>query len=310
MEPADLTIAIPTYNRGAILVSTISRLLAMPHPARSILIVDQTETHPDEVNQQLSAWAAAEKILWLRLTEPSIPHAMNVALEVATTPLVLFLDDDIEPLSDLAKEHADAHGEPSTWAVVGQILQPDEQEVFVSPRHAGRARLEDLDFAFSSSVGTFISNAMAGNLSVVRERVLSIGGFDENFIGAAYRFETDFAFRICEAGGAIWFEPRAGLRHLKLASGGLRSFGDHRRTASPAHSVGDYYFALQHADVKLWRYVAKRLAKNVATKYLLAHPWWIPSKLVGELRGFLEARRLHERGPRLIGWARTMKSPV
>jgi len=102
-------------------------------------------------------------------------------------------------------------------------------------------------FRFHSDRGRFLTNVMAGNLSVDRERALAIGGFDENFIGAAYRFETEF----CHSPGrrqaaTIWFEPRASIHHLKLATGGLRSFGDHRSTASPVHSAGDYYFAILH----------------------------------------------------------------
>jgi len=132
-----------------------------------------------------------------------------------------------------------------------------------------------------------------------RERALAIGGFDENFVGAAYRFETDFAVRLVAAGGTIWFEPQASIHHLKLATGGLRSFGDHRSSASPAHSVGDYYFALRHRP-PFWRYALARIRRNIATRYHLRHPWTIPTKLVGELRGLLLARRLARTGPRLL----------
>src|SRR5947207_12272097 len=139
---------------------------------------------------------------------------------------------------------------------------------------------------------------MAGNLSVKRQQAIDAGGFDENYVFAAYRFETDFALRLTAAGGRIRFEPRASLRHLKLPSGGLRAFGDHRVTASPAHAAGDYYFALHHRP--FWRYAARRLVKNVATRFHLAHPWHIPSKLIGEMRGMLLARRLARQGPKLL----------
>jgi hypothetical protein len=139
---------------------------------------------------------------------------------------------------------------------------------------------------------------MAGNLSVKRERALQIGGFDENFTGAAYRFETDFAMRIAAAGGKIWFEPLASLRHLQLSSGGLRSYGDHRSSPKPVHSMGDYYFALHHVP-HFWRYAAGRIVKNVATRYLATHPWLIPAKLIGESRGLIAARSLHRKGRRL-----------
>ncbi|HUR82865.1 MAG TPA: glycosyltransferase [Thermoanaerobaculia bacterium] len=285
-----ITIAIPTYNRGTILVETIERLLQLTPRAEAIVIADQTTTHPPGVEDRLRAWHDAQVIRWLRLPEPSIPKAMNDALEAATTPLVLFFDDDIVPDAGIAGAHVDAHGDAGIWAVAGQVLQPGEE-----PRPSTG---EGLHFRFNSTAGAFVNNVMAGNLSVKRERALQIGGFDENFVGAAYRFETDFAMRVTAAGGKIWFEPRATLRHLQLATGGLRSYGDHRTAAVPAHSAGDYYFALNHMP-RFWSYAARRLVQNVATRYLAAHPWHIPGKLIGEWRGLRLARALHRKGRRL-----------
>jgi GT2 family glycosyltransferase len=293
-----ITVAIPTYQRGTILVETIRRLLALDVRADAILIVDQTRAHPAEVEQQLGAWDAAGTIRWRRLPEPSIPHAMNVALLEAATELVLFLDDDVEPSARLVAEHAAAHAAGDLWAVVGQILQPGEE-----PAHFTRPS-DDLEFPFRHDEAATVTNVMAGNLSVRRERALAVGGFDENYVGAAYRFETDFALRVVAAGGTIRYEPRASLRHLKLATGGLRAYGDHRVTASPLHTVGDYYFALAHRH-DFARYAARRVVKNTITRYHATHPWTIPAKLIGELRGFLLARRLRRSGPKLI---RTMSN--
>ena len=284
-----ITVAIPTYNRGAIVVETLRRLFALTPPADAIIVVDQSP----EANPDLARWQAEGKIRHLRLDAPSIPHAMNVALQEASTPLVLFLDDDLEPSPGLIAAHAESHRDHGAAAVVGQILQPGEV-----PMHIDQP-VDDLEFRFHSDRGRFLTNVMAGNLSVDRERALAIGGFDENFIGAAYRFETEFAIRLAATGATIWFEPRASIHHLKLATGGLRSFGDHRSTASPVHSAGDYYFAILHRP-PLWRYALTRIRRNVATRYHLRHPWAIPTKLVGELRGLLLARRLARRGPRLL----------
>jgi GT2 family glycosyltransferase len=290
-----ITVAIPTYNRGAILVETVRRLLALDTRAEAILLVDQTRQHPEDVNAQLTRWNEAGDVSWIRLPEPSVPHAMNVALLEARTPLVLFLDDDIEPSPGLVAEHLRAHAGGEVAAAVGQILQPGE-----TPQHHVHPA-DDLQFHFNHDEACDVTNVMAGNLSVNREAALSVGGFDENYVGAAYRFESDFALRLVAAGGRIRFEPHASLRHLKISTGGLRSFGDHRVTISPLHAVGDYYFALKHRKDRFWRYAARRLMQNVATRYHLRHPWTIPTKLTGELRGIALARRLDRAGAKLLG---------
>ena len=291
----NITIAIPTYNRGEILVETIAHLLALPAKAEKIIVADQTREHPPAVQRQLEAWSSAGDIDWLRLPEPSIPRAMNAALLAAWTDLVLFLDDDIEPSPTLVAEHLRAHGEADIVAVAGQVLQPGETQ-----QHFELCG-DELQFHFNHDKACDVPNMMAGNVSVKRDAALRIGGFDENYIGAAYRFETDFAYRLRAGGRRIRYEPRASLHHLKLSSGGLRSFGDYRSTLSPAHSVGDYYFALQHRHDRFWRYALQRLVRDVATRYHLKHPWTIPTKLIGELRGIALARRLARRGPQLIG---------
>ncbi|HEX9983235.1 MAG TPA: glycosyltransferase [Thermoanaerobaculia bacterium] len=281
-----ISIAIPTYNRDAVLVETVERLLALTPPADEILIVDQTVAHPPEIEAKL----AALPIRWIRLAEPSIPKAMNVALREARSSHVLFLDDDVIPSPSLVAEHAAAHTE-GVWAVVGQVLQPGEEPAHFDEATLRRGLLRDLEFRFRHDTACDVQNVMAGNLSVDREKALSIGGFDEQFIAVAYRFESDFALRIVKAGGRIRYEPRATLRHLKAPSGGVRAYGDHRTSAHPAHSVGDYYFALKHLP-RFWPYALQRLRKNVLTRYHLTHPWQLPSKITGELRGIRLARKL------------------
>jgi GT2 family glycosyltransferase len=292
-----LSIVIPTYGRGRVLCDTIASLLTLDQAADEIVVVDQTRAHPREIESRLSAWSASGAIRLLKLDTPSIPHAMNAGLRAARNPLVLFLDDDIVPATDLVRAHVAALSDPGLGASAGQVLQPGQVPV---PRDDGARGVMDLHFPFHSDSPCEVGNVMAGNLCVRRDTALSIGGFDENFIGVAYRFETDFARRLIASGGRIRFEPAASIRHLRIASGGTRTWGDHRTSLSPMHSVGDYYFALRHVR-PFWPYVARRLRSNVLTRFHLRHPWAIAPKIIGEIRGLVLARRLARRLPARAG---------
>ncbi|HYI10635.1 MAG TPA: glycosyltransferase [Thermoanaerobaculia bacterium] len=294
-----LTIAIPTYNRGAILCETIEQLLRLEPHANEIVIVDQTPAHPPEVAAKLQAWENAGAIRMVRLAQPSIPQAMNRALREAKSAHVLFLDDDIIPSLRLVGAHAEALRESGVWAAVGQVLQPGEEPAHFHELVLRRGAVQDLEFRFTHDEPCDVQNVMAGNLSVDRAKTLSIGGFDENFIAVAYRFETDFALRIVAAGGRIRYTPAASIRHLKAPGGGVRAYGDHRTSPSPAHSAGDYYFARLHVK-KFWSYAANRLLHNVVTRYHMNHPWAIPGKLIGELRGLWQGIRLAKGGRRFV----------
>lgn len=295
-----VSVAIPTYGRDEVLLDTVRAMLALETRADELLVLDQTPQHVEAVERALADLDLQGEIRWIRLPRPSIPATMNRAFLEAKGDVVLFLDDDVIPSQDLVRGHRDAYENASVWAVVGQVLQPGETGIDPPQLTLSESR-RDLEFAFNQNRGAFVENVMAGNLSVRRERAIQVGGFDENYVTVAHRFESDFAIRVVEAGGRIWFEPSASIRHLKAPSGGTRSWGHPLTSASPAHSVGDYYFGLTSiARGKRLAYTAHRMFRSVRTRFHLRHPWWIPVKLVGEFRGLAQALLLRRRGRALL----------
>jgi len=286
-----VSIVIATFGRHDVLAATIRSLLELAKPADELVVVDQNPSHPDVVADQLAAWEAEGAILRLVRAAPSIPGAMNDGLLAANGDIVLYLDDDIVPCAQLVAAHQRAHRKQLNRIVAGQLLQPGE---FPEP-------LVGAAFSYRSSVPQEVAGVIGANFSVGRQLALSIGGFDENFVSVAYRFEADFCDRARAAGATIWFEPAASARHLKVASGGTRSYGDHLRTWQPSHAVGEYYYLLNSRTVRArWRRIALRPLRAVRTRHHLLRPWWIPVTLVAEARGLIAASRLARRGPRLL----------
>lgn len=297
-----LSIVIPTYGRDKVLVETLDGLLRLEDRAEEILVIDQSKEHDRRTNEHLERWHQTGEIRWIRRREPSITAAMNAGLQAARGQLVLFLDDDLIPGTNLCRGHQAAFAaRPEMWASVGQVIQPWQRpESLVPPRLACGLR-KDFDFPFHSLQAAKVSNVMAGNLCVDREKAISIGGFDERFLGTAYRFETDFARRLLAAGGAIWFTPAARIDHLRVARGGTRQQGNHLASPDPRHGVGDYYYAFRHG--RRWeatRYAMWRFVREFTTRYHARHPWAIPVKAWGELRAWVWGWRLARRGPRLM----------
>jgi glycosyltransferase involved in cell wall biosynthesis len=302
-----LSVAIPTYGRDAVLVDTIAAILRIGGQTRGfkeLIVVDQTAKHEAEADAQLATWDARREIRWLRLPQANLTRAMNLALCEAGGEIVLFLDDDIVPSERLLTVHLESFArEPGLTAVVGQILQPGEEPEAVPYQPTGDRLRRYMDFPFRSTEGCFIENAMAGNLSVRRDRAMAIGGFDESFgPPVASRFESEFAKRLVDRGGLIWFEPAASIRHLRAPFGGTRAFGSHLTSALPCFGVGDYYFALRVGrGWNRWWYILRKPFREVRTRFHLRHPWWIPVKLIGEVRALLQALRLAWRPPELLG---------
>lgn len=307
---AELTIGIviPTYRREKILLDTIEYHLAQTSVLSQfdeLIVIDQTAEHEPETANQLGIWNEEGKIRWIKCKEPHLTRSMNSGLLAAKSDLVLYTDDDVIPAKNWLEAHVGSHQEhPDTWAIVGQILQPGEEAESIPYQPSGGHLKRYMDFPFRCTQGQYIENAMAGNLSIKREKAIQIGGFDENFPPpVASRFESEFAKRLIRNGGRIWFEPKASLRHLAATTGGTRSKGSHLISMSPHHGVGDYYFALRTGQgMEKWWYVFLKPFREVRTKFHLRHPWWIPVKLIGELRAFFQAIKLYKEKPKFIDY--------
>ncbi|HYV03110.1 MAG TPA: glycosyltransferase, partial [Blastocatellia bacterium] len=78
---ASISVVIPTYRRERVLLDTIDYLVRLDPGGKEIVIVDQTEEHSAETASALQELANVEQVRWLRLAEPSIPHAMNAGLK-------------------------------------------------------------------------------------------------------------------------------------------------------------------------------------------------------------------------------------
>jgi GT2 family glycosyltransferase len=287
-----LTIAVPTYCREQILLETVQHLISLNASGSEILVLDQSASHIPYVQSELSRLHAAGQIRLIKLNRPSIPKAMNCGLVEASHDIVLFVDDDIVPEADFIGAHLDAHTLGKGRIVAGRVIQPWQE---------GRDFSQDRSFHFASLQSREIGDFMGGNFSLDRHKAIALGGFDENFVSVGYRFEAEFAYRWRAAGYHIIFEPKACLHHLKVSTGGTRTFGNHLTTMRPDHSVGAYYFYLRTwSGSSTLKSIANRLFGAVATKYHLKHPWRVPPTLISEIRGLIWASRLARAGPRYI----------
>jgi GT2 family glycosyltransferase len=286
-----VTVIIPTYGRDHALINTLSHLLALAPAPEEIIVVDQSKEHAPEVVPILEAWDRSAAIRWLRLSEPSIPVAMNRGLIEARQQFVLFLDDDIIPGPDIIAAHARAIEKTGAGLVAGRVIQPwDKNDDSINKSSC-----------FNSLSPAWISEFIGCNFSVRRDIILRLGGFDERFVRVAYNFEAEFAHRLRRAGYGIYYEPLAMIRHLKIAGGGTRVYGDHLTSFRPDHAVGAYYFILRTWSgwPSLIRFLGRPL-RAIATRHHLRRPWWIPVTLFAEISGMVWAVLLAFKGPQYL----------
>ncbi|MCG8346488.1 MAG: glycosyltransferase family 2 protein, partial [Chloroflexales bacterium] len=115
-----VSVVVPTYNRGGVLIATLRYLAQQNHPRFEIIVVDQTSAHEPKTTIQLNALIQAGAIRYFHLDQPSLPNARNFGTQQARGELVLFVDDDIIPGPNLIAAHAAAYNAPDIGGVAGR----------------------------------------------------------------------------------------------------------------------------------------------------------------------------------------------
>jgi GT2 family glycosyltransferase len=133
--------------------------------------------------------------------------ACNAGIRRAASPLVLILDDDMEPDNKLLEAHLAAHATAPPRAVMGAVpvalgsaSRPLER--WVAHRFAEHHdRLRD-------NARFHLRDFYSGNTSIPRAGLIEVGGFDEHF--AEYGHEDlELFVRLRRAGLGVAFEPDA-----------------------------------------------------------------------------------------------------
>ena len=306
MNSANISVVIPSYNRSKILLETLDQLFNQTLKPKEVLVIDQTQyDRGDPAAESLRKLDEASRIRWIRLREPAIPVAMNKGLLESVSANVLFLDDDIKVNSDFLEKHQQVVDQFKPLAHVGQIVQPwqEANQPFKDHEYVQEITLNaDLEFMFNSAEPASIQNCMAGNLCVDRESAIAVGGFDENFSEVAYRFESEFCKRFCKTLDTHFlYSPLPILDHLYIKSGGTRAYANYLTSPKAVHSFGDYYFALLCGQGRSKsNYIASRFFFSVCAKFYLRKPWFIPVRLIAEVRGLFKALNCIKQGQRLL----------
>lgn len=312
MTPPSISVVIPTYNRGAVLLDTVQQLLSQTRLPDEILLVDQTQyVSGDSTLKQLELLESQKRIRRLVRGEPSIPKAMNHGLCSAASEWVLFIDDDVRFEPDFIQKHLDVVAESSALAHIGQIVQPWQGPNQLLQDYQPQSGLrEDHDFLFNSNAARWIKNCMAGNLCVNRSAAIDAGGFDENFFGVAFRFETEFGRRFCDVHKTkLYYSPIPLLHHLHIKAGGTRSHANFLTSTSPVHSMGDYYYAMVHGKgADSITYMLRRFFGSFKAKFYLVKPWYLPLRLLAEFRGLFSAVQAYKKGSNMIDCPDSVKT--
>jgi len=209
----EVSVVVPTRNRARSLGCTLAALAAQTYPRARFETVVVANDCSDDTASMVRALRGPDAVRLIESPFPGMSRARNEGAAAARGRLLVFLDDDVEPLPDWLAAHAEAHGRRTDLVAIGPLLVP-------SPPRRRRSllteRLHALDQAFAASLaGTKDLDwtcMTGGNVSMPRELFDEAGRFDTTIVGYGSE-DYELGLRAQKAGAHFAFVAAAGAYH-------------------------------------------------------------------------------------------------
>lgn len=184
-----LSVVIPTYNRKESLRQTLDGLGRQRYPAADFEAVVVSDGSTDGTHAMLADYAASAPYALRAVVQanggPSV--ARNRGVREARHEVIVFLDDDVEPVPEFLARHAAHHASDEKVVVLGP-MSPDPENcqnepVWIAWEHAKLQETYDLfrPGGLSPEGWAGPMHFYSGNASVRRCWLEAVGGFDETF---------------------------------------------------------------------------------------------------------------------------------
>lgn len=216
-----VSVIVPTLQRGDFLADCLRDLAAQTHAPLEVVVVDQSETVPPQVEEALKL--LGDRASHFRVNFRGLPSARNFGWQFAKHEHLIFVDDDVRMPADFVSRHLEALQVPGVGVVAGGFDEPKRGHD--AGPNTGRFFRHTCDphRGFAASGRFEVDHAQGCNFSTLKSVLAQVGGFDETLnYGAALYEDLDFALRVRAAGHKILFDGSARLTHLVAPSGGCR----------------------------------------------------------------------------------------
>ena len=211
---ADVTVVVPAFEATP----------GNTYPSvREVIVVDDA-SEPPVVAQE------GQRVI--RLPANSGPAAArNAGLALVTTPLVAFVDTDVDVDDGWLEALLPQFADPRVALVAPRVMSTDGQSTLAA-YEMSRSPLDLGSEAGRIAAGSRISYVPAAALIARTEGLRSIGGFDESMRAGE---DVDLVWRLLEAGHRCRYEPAGTVHHRPRATfaSWLRQRFTYGRSAAP-----------------------------------------------------------------------------
>jgi GT2 family glycosyltransferase len=213
-EKSVISVVVPTRGRVNLLknlfVSLKKASLNCNVPIETIIVDDS----PLDQQNQIKKLCQEFEVRYF--DGPSdVREKRNIGIREASGKIILFTDSDCEVSPNIFHEHLKVYAEDDTAGVLGITKFKGKENI--TWKIVSRTMFLD-SFSFAETLSKYIDSAPWGtctNLSLKKEILERVGGFDTNFPFRLGGDDTELGIRINKAGYKIKMNPDAVVFHTR-----------------------------------------------------------------------------------------------
>lgn len=219
-----ITVVIGTLNRPKIVYKLLNQLFEDQQHFIEVFVFDQS--HDEYYRQLLAIFPKKPHFTLFHLNKPNTCRYLNLGWQKASTPIVLYLDDDVDITEQTIQEHIYAYKNPKIHAVAGRVINENEN----IPKNSKVGKINwfgaEIIQNFSSDQQVYVDFPYGCNMSFRKTTLEEFHGFDENLSPPIYSYnEVDIGFRVSKKyPNSFLFAPKALVYHKRYSLGGTRNF--------------------------------------------------------------------------------------
>ncbi len=214
---AQISVIIPTFNRGASLQRLLASLgsLELPDSIHAeVIVVDNGST--DNTEEIVLREKARQNRFDLRVSKEEAKgksSALNRGISLAQGEVLILVDDDVVVHPELMSHHWRCHRDRDFGAVQGRVLPGVDPQ----GRPADQSRLREYNIPIVDYGGEIraIRGFTGTNVSFKRDVIKQVGLFNPRLGPGALGFseDTEYSIRLRRAGVKIGYSPGAIVYH-------------------------------------------------------------------------------------------------
>ncbi len=275
-----VSVVINTYNRAEPLGRLLCSLTQLDYPRFEVIVVNGPST--DATEETLFEFRGCVRVV--RCDERNLSRSRNAGIAHAAGEIVAFIDDDAYPDPAWLDRLVEGFDRADVAAVGGPVY--DHTGAALQARYSVATRFGEAwveDYVNSTNylgrpLGRTFAYTIGTNSAFLRERLIEIGGFDEQF--DYYLDETDVCCRLLDQGYLVKLVDDAFVYHKFLASDVRNTRRGIRNRYSIIRNI--VYFALRHAlPVTSFYEVCKSIAVTIE-KNRLDYRWSVDNGYLTE----------------------------